>query len=518
MLARYREAGLTGFDIQYKEETNGRTRVRKIHTFARGMNSNRDFRVHNPDFDTLMRAILERVFTVTTALGWDIPPKPTRHAFQEHCGYFRDVLVHRLKSANLSPISTEQFVDLYTGGKRAKYERARLSLQEKSIQRSDSYISAFVKAEKVNFTLKPDPAPRVIQPRSPRFNILLGTFIKPLEEVLYHAIDHTFGYKVVVKGMNANSRGKLVYEHWCALGDAVAVILDAKRFDQHVSLPALLYEHSIYEDVFPSNLLRLLLRWQRNNRGFGRTAEGTIIYKVKGCRMSGDMNTSLGNVLLMCAMMYSYLRSCNVTKYRFINDGDDCILMMERGDLARLTNLRQWFLNLGFNMVMDDPVDVIERIDFCKARPVYNGRHYVMMRDPRDTLAKDLVSVKSIVNERSWKVQRRSIALCGLSLAGDLPIKYEYYMCLLRGTDESHIDNDERMTGMDYLAVGMKCKYRTPTDDCRASFHRAFGYTPASQRCIEQMYRDMELVWREPELASGLYWPTALWAALTDDI
>lgn len=45
--------------------------------------------------------------------------------------------------------------------------------------------------------------------------------------------------------------------------------------------------------------------------------------------MSGDMNTALGNCMLMCCLIISYLESKNI-KYDFINNGDDAVLFLER--------------------------------------------------------------------------------------------------------------------------------------------------------------------------------------------
>ena len=64
-----------------------------------------------------------------------------------------------------SSISPGQFLDFYTGRRRSIYEGAVKSLEGLSVQRRDAYLKTFVKAEKINTTKKPDPAPRVIQPR-----------------------------------------------------------------------------------------------------------------------------------------------------------------------------------------------------------------------------------------------------------------------------------------------------------------------------------------------------------------
>lgn len=71
-----------------------------------------------------------------------------------------------------------------------------------------------------------------------------------------------------------------------------------------MSVQALKWEHSIYNAMFRSDELAELLGWQLTNKGFARTTDGLIKYEVKGCRMSGDMNTALGNCMIMCALVY----------------------------------------------------------------------------------------------------------------------------------------------------------------------------------------------------------------------
>jgi hypothetical protein len=56
--------------------------------------------------------------------------------------------------------------------------------------------------------------------------------------------------------------------------------------------------------MFRSKELAELLKWQLQNKGFARTIDGLIKYSVEGCRMSGDMNTALGNCTIMCALVY----------------------------------------------------------------------------------------------------------------------------------------------------------------------------------------------------------------------
>jgi hypothetical protein len=65
-------------------------------------------------------------------------------------------------------------------------------------------MKSFTKAEKINFTSKPDPAPRIIQPRDPRYNVEVGRRIAHIEKPLFKALAKMCGHEVVFKGMTAD--------------------------------------------------------------------------------------------------------------------------------------------------------------------------------------------------------------------------------------------------------------------------------------------------------------------------
>jgi hypothetical protein len=384
------------------------------------------------------------------------------------------------------------------------------SLLETDVEPKDAYLQTFVKAEKLNLSAKPDPDPRVIQPRSPRYNAAVGVYIKACEKMLYRAIDRLWGRRTVMKGLNASKRGRVIHRVWNSFSDPVAVGADASRFDEHVKAGLLLFEHSVYKACFQSKRLARLLSWQINNRGFARCRDGSIRYKVWGSRMSGDMNTSLGNVLLMCLMMHAYVATKDFD-VALINDGDDCVLVCERENADQLGDMPEWFRQLGMVMVVEEPIYELEKLVFCQSQPVLVNGAYRMVRDPRVCMDKDLVTFKPIRSEKDWRYYRRAIAECGLALAGDLPIYCEFYSALLRGTSPDDAKcakqnsrrrgprKDKLECGMSYLASGMHIKYSEPTVESRVSFWKAFNVPPDLQTGIESLCREYQPAWGESE-------------------
>lgn len=108
----------------------------------------------------------------------------------------------------------QEFPGLYQARRRTIYQKAVDSLLTKRVACNDSYLSTFLKAEKINFTAKPDPAPRIIQPRLPRYNVMVGRYLKPLEHKIYKALQQLSGDVVVSKGLTIDEIGQCIYRKW----------------------------------------------------------------------------------------------------------------------------------------------------------------------------------------------------------------------------------------------------------------------------------------------------------------
>lgn len=478
-----------------------KTQTRTLTSIA-PVGANVQYGCHNCDIETVERGLLERVFMVKGPGGFVATPQPLVGAFDDLLSDFRNRLVRTVPST--TRLTRDEFVAQYKGRKHTLYRKAADSLNVCELERKDAYLKTFVKIEKINFTAKPDPAPRVIQPRTPRYNVELGRYLKPIEKPLYSGIDKIFGGPTVVKGMNGEQRGRLVAKCWSKFRDPVAVGLDASRFDQHVSVDALKYEHSIYNRLYRQPELRKILTWQIKNKGFANCDDGDAFYEIDGCRMSGDMNTSLGNVILMCSMMWTYLSTKGI-KYRFINDGDDCILIIERCMLRRLDDLVEWFLQLGFEMERDEPVDVLEKIVFCQCQPVLGSDGtYRMVRDPRTCTAKDSITTKAL-REWEYDTYRKDLSDCGIALAGDMPVLGAFYDCLGRGATHNprlSKDNARFYGGLALASKGMTLKRSPPTPETRSSFYLAFDITPDHQAAIEAEYDKIHISWSPIESLS----------------
>jgi hypothetical protein len=48
------------------------------------------------------------------------------------------------------------------------------------------------------------------------------------------------------------------------------------------------------------------------------------------------------------------------------NNGDDCVIIIEKRHLKKLDDLPSWFLTMGFRMEVEKPVYEFEQIEFCQ--------------------------------------------------------------------------------------------------------------------------------------------------------
>ncbi|APG76442.1 hypothetical protein 1 [Sanxia tombus-like virus 3] len=445
-----------------------------------------EVRTHNNSLNNLIRGVGERVLYTDKNCTPCI--KPARGGiFRDRCGVYMRTIAQRL--GHQSPVSRQQFVEFYSGRRRAMYQKAVDGLALKPIRVLDSHLSTFIKAEKLIFTLKPDPAPRVIQPRRPVYNVEVGKYLRPLESRIYDEIDNIFRSPTIMSKHNSVKQAEIIVSKWQQFQQPACVGLDASRFDQHVSEQALKFEHELYNSVFKCKRLAKLLTWQINNVGHARAADGKFTYRTKGSRMSGDMNTSLGNKFLMCLMCKAYIDTKRI-KIDFVNNGDDCLMFLERKHLSQLHNLQSYFADFGFKMVTEAPVFELEHIEFCQSRPLKCNGIWRMTRNIRTCLARDVTAVNFGHDVCMYRAWLHDIANCGLAFAGDCPVYGSFYRMLLRfGVEGNYHDrHDAYFNVYRTMSRGIDVETNQPDDYGRYSFWMQTGINPDAQFELEQYF------------------------------
>lgn len=478
--------------------SSGVVKVRTLFRFV-GVGVPYVYGCHNNSVKNVVRGLNERVFNSVQNGELRPTPQALPGVFEDRLSFFRSALLARLPV--LLPLSDLEFVSRYSGRRRQVYEQAAKEALLRGVNENDARLKTFVKCEKLNLTLKADPAPRLINPRSPVYNLALGKMIAHCEKPLFKAISGVYGGTTVFKGLNALEQGTELKKIWDEFVDPVAVGLDASRFDQHVGVQALAWEHSNWLRMVPQSCRRelsKLLSWQLHNRGVAYCADGKVEYDVHGCRMSGDMNTSSGNCMLMCGLVHAYCRHARVQKFRLANNGDDCVVFMERASLAMFQlGLKAWFLEMGFTMKVEDPVYTFERIEFCQTQPVLTSKGWVMVRNPFVSTGKDLTANCDI---RQTKVCLRWMAAVragGSALTDGVPVLPQFYSMFR--SSQVYDEGSQQLkplttSGFWRLSSGMKNVGSAVTPQARLSFFCAFGILPDEQVSLEARYSSLTLV------------------------
>lgn len=442
-----------------------------------------DHVVHNSSFHNNLVGVCERMIF---AKGTE-PPQPRQGLFPRVLQPVTDFFLRERHFA--LPWDDETLLS-HTRPHKVKVTLAAInSLCITAVCKADSFVRGFCKAEK---TFAKDAAPRIIQPRDPRYVVAVARFLKGLEGPIYELLAKLWGGPTVMKGYNATQTASHLREMWDGFADPVAVGLDASRFDQHVSSEALKWEHSIYKMFFSGKHLqelKKLLGWQVSQKGTFRTPDGLIRFKIEGGRASGDINTALGNCLIMCSLVYAFCKQRKV-RARLANNGDDCVLFLERSDLQKLDGLNDWFLEMGFNMKREDPVYVFEHVVFCQTQPVWASTEWRMTRQFPNCLRKDTMMLDVTPDQARERIA--AIGHCGMAVAAGVPCLQSIYTRMasvgLATVDES-VGYGFRM-----MSKGLSKDPVTITDEARLSFWLAFGVTPTAQEAFEAWMPQLDVV------------------------
>lgn len=497
--------------------------------------------VHNNSEVNLIRALVERVFNVRTEVAGVVtltpPPIPLRHVYFNNMAVFRRKFLENMRP--VTRMGLQQFVDSSPTHKVKIYQEALRVYLERGMTQKDAELAAFVKAEKFHVKAS-DPIPRVIQPRGVVFNLLFGCFIRPFEKECYKAIDRVFGRETVISGHNAEEVAKILRHNWDTLQDPISFSTDIVKFDQHVSPPALAWEHSVIKPSFKTSPHFKTLVWcldkQVHNVGHAHTSDEKlrkvkIAYKREGGRASGDMTTSQSNKTTVTGHAYSYFTvylgfECGVD-YTVTNAGDDQVILMSRDAYARYLvmtgesftlvelalvdptdwqrvhiaygqqpataathlDMQAWLLTMGFSMKIEAIGMRFEKIEFCQSQPCFIDGRWIMVRGLK-ALAKDTYSMKSMEYAPTWISQVRR---GGLAAYASTPVFSAFYGAMPDNGKEvkDTLLGEWFRHGLYHLSRGMHSE-TTVSDENRINFYHTFGVTPREQELIEQEYSLLE--------------------------
>lgn len=390
----------------------------------------------------------------------------------------------------VSPDHLSTWIEGYKGRKRTKYQNALDSLRITPYERRDGYVMAFVKPEKIP-ELKD---PRLIQARNARYNLLLGNYLKPIEHLLYRLkgkgrLRHILPpSRCIAKGLNMLDRARLLKNKMARFTHPVVYSLDASRFDAHVHRMTLEVEHLIYRRYYKSPQLDALLSRQIHNRG--RTAHG-IKYRCVGGRMSGDMNTALGNCLISLMMLASIMKGKGL-KWDTLIDGDDTLLIVEQGAVL---DLESEYERLGFKIKLENCTTELRKVVFCQGSPIRTSDGLKFVSIPRRVLARTCVGCKHWNSEKFRPKYLSLLGYCNLALNMGVPVLQDFSLMLLRHGRGFPTRWEPSGLAIKALREERRTEIRPMpiTHEAREDFEEAFGISVMEQLVLEDVFRRANL-------------------------
>lgn len=421
---------------------------------------------------------------------FDMPPPDPRELWRLHLA-----MEHFYKTIEPTERETvNQLVKRYSGAQRAQFERAAESLRLSGIAPKDCGVSMFLKDDKY---VLPDgqfwaeaeqiKAPRCIQYRNKRYCIEIGRYLHPIEKRVYEWRDEQ-KLRCIAKARNSHQRAADLREAWDRFAEPVALLLDHSKFDAHVSIPLLQFEHSVYKRFNPSRQFAWLCKQQLRNRG--STKNRTHFY-TPGTRMSGDMNTGLGNSVINLGLLRCWLNEAKVPGYVYV-DGDDSVVMVERRDRERLPSA-DWFRQFGMHTKCEETT-TFEHVEFCQTRPVHDGHAWRMVRNPLRVLQRSGWTPKRY-DDKFLPRLVKSIGMCELACNDGVPVLQAFSAALIRaggGEYWSGVELHRRAMAEHYGPA--RCRERPITAAARVSFALAWGITPLEQEALEREVQTLRAI------------------------
>lgn len=374
----------------------------------------------------------------------------------------------------IRPVSYDCILKRATPRKRKLLEQAKESLLLEDLSNKDAKVRMFLKDDKYHVWKR--VVPRCIQYRSKRYCLPLASYLTPIEHYMCTLTDES-ETPIFAKSRNFHQRGADIAAKMAYFHNPVVISLDHSKFDAHVNMQLLDVEHWFYKSCCRNPELAQLLHWQRVNHG--RTKNGTR-YVTRATRMSGDQNTGIGNSIINFAMtkaLFGHLKIC------YYIDGDDYLIFVERSDANKVDP--KLYEQFGMETKMESATSVIEHIDFCQTRPVFNGVGYTMCRNPERMLKRVQWGVGKF-SPRYVPKYLSSVGKCMISTGQGLPV--EQYL----GRTLSSLSTTYVLTPYHYSASKMpfrpgRAKVVEPSTAVRLSYEMAWGLSIAQQQMFERV-------------------------------
>jgi hypothetical protein len=306
----------------------------------------------------------------------------------------------------------------------------------------------------------------MIQARNITFNIEYGRYIKPIEDCI--------GKRVQIgKGTNNEIASKIyklskIYKYYTEC--------DHTTFDAHVTTEMLRLTHTFYQACYKHDkCLRQLSNKTINNNCKTRD---NIKYRVRGTRMSGDVDTSLGNSLINYAILKEVV-SRLVGKCEVIVNGDDSIIFTKKPIDTRLLSEELKIFNME-SKVQESSAN-IHTVEFCRQKLVINSVGVpTLMINP-----KRLIDIYGMTykQQSDYLEYLRQVCVCNIAINVTNPLAQYWSVIYKEAFDEplvlaevltfTHIELRTKLTAIKELTKTPRTEY--DIGEFNQTTYRAWG-------------------------------------------
>jgi hypothetical protein len=205
-------------------------------------------------------------------------------------------------------------------------------------------------------------------------------------------------------------------------------------------------------------------------------------------------------------MCETAFRNLGITKYDVLDDGDDIVVIVERGVEAVLQRgVFDEFLSFGHEIKIENIAYHFEDLNWCQCHPVQIAfDRWKLVRDPFKIIARGLSGIKYFTNSDDDTRRKliNSLGHCELVLNLGVPVLQEYALMCIRnsGTEEflkfDSVDEYYHRMEKEVRALRVGIEDVVPHDitaECRISFQRAFGISVGDQLEIESQLRSLNI-------------------------
>lgn len=400
--------------------------------------------------------------------------------------------------------------------KRVRYLEAFEELKTVPFNNKDAQVTTFVKLEMTEKKEGKFYKPRLIQYRTARYLVHIARYLKPIEHAVYASKGIWCKDTIAdcAKSHSVKQRSSIAVRKAQSLRSPVALSLDCSAFDAHINVDLLKVEHKFYQHVGKSagwnsselGQMARALKLQLHNQVRGTFSDGSIKYTVSGNRMSGDLNTALGNVVLMSGMMRdAMLALVGPDGWTLYDDGDDCQLWVEEELLAVVTEgLPKRFLGYGMTLKIEEMSKLVtdsglrhEGVLFCQHRLVDVSGVWTFVRDPLKCVSNGLSGpLWQGKGDEDYRGYLYAVGYGdGLSTLG-VPILQTFHQWMRTAGKYSQSVTDQVVLGTWRMQNIDWSEKLEPTEilwSTRESFFRAWGISPLDQVRYEEDIMRMPL-------------------------